>query len=245
MEKELKVKQPLHELIEHSDLNLLEAALPYIDQDFKQPLALYIKLSEMLQVMQGFQNEETLAACGLDDQNINYERMLQAMRMAGNKEQAKKIDQLIQLMNFSKILPSILENTSSAAQNQTSASSLQNQMELMKTLAGFMQQSQNTYTFEQNHSESNNQSTIERLMKDPRTASISPEKLRFIKSFIEHNQQKSPQEMLPQIMQLNSQMKEQGLSFEKNEMELLLDIMKESMTPEERQQIDMVLQLLH
>lgn len=261
MEQEQKVIKPLHQLIEHSDLNLLEAALPYIQQEMRQPLAMYIKMSEFMQVMRSFQNEETLAACGLDDQNMNYEMMLQAMKMAASKEQSQKIDQMIRFMNLSRMLPSILDGT--ATTEQSPPPTAQSQMDLMKTLAGFMQQSQNTssnfsanphYSGQTTQSSNGhtqqpnfNQTTpsaLDSLMKDPRTASVPPEKLQFIKSFVDANQQKSPEEMLPQIMQLSSQMKSQGLSFEKNEMELLLDIMKESMTPEEKQQIDMVLQLL-
>ena len=113
----------------------------------------------------------------------------------------------------------------------------------MKTLANFMQMNQQTQS--QSSSQTNAQQTpLERLMNDPRTASVPIEKLQFIQAFIKSNGESSPSELLPKMLQLNSQMQAQNLSFNKQEMELLLDILKESMTAEEKQQIDMLLKML-
>ena len=237
MEKETTLQKPLQQLLQHSDLNLLEAALPFVPLEMKKLLAMYIKFSEMTEVMHGFEDEETLAMCGLDDQNMNYEMMLQAMRMAANKEQADKLEQMIRLMNLGKSLPAMME---SAMSPQSSSNS---QIDMMKTLANFMQMNQQTQA--QSSSQTNAQKTpLERLMNDPRTASVPIEKLQFIQAFIKSNGESSPSELLPKMLQLNSQMQAQNLSFNKQEMELLLDILKESMTPEEKQQIDMLLKML-
>ena len=249
MEQEPMNQRPLHQLLQNSNLNLLEAALPYVPGTMRRPLAMYIKFSEMTEVMNGFENEEVLAACGLDDQNMNYEMMLQAMRMSASKEQSEKLEQMIRIMNLSKMIPSMFENAVSPQPNTQVPNQANQQADLMKKLAGLMQMNQqgqtNTSTQGVNPNQySSKNSPIDALMSDPRTATISPEKLQFIRSFVQGNQNKSPEEMLPQMMQLNSQMQSQGLSFDKNEMELLLDILKGSMTPEERNQIDMILKML-
>lgn len=237
MEQESMKRRPLHQILQNSNLNLLEAALPYVPEGLRRPLAVYIKFSEMTEVMNGFENEEVLEACGLNDQNMNYEMMLQAMRMAASKEQSEKLEQMIRMMNLGKMLPNMFEQAASPQSNTQGGSS--QQMDMMRTLANFMQMNQSTQSQQQQNSPA-----MEALFKDPRTASISPEKLQFIQRFIESNQKKSPDELLPQIMQLSNEMQSQGLSFNKQEMELLLDILKESMTPEERNQVDMVLQML-
>lgn len=239
MEQESMKQQPLHQILQNSNLNLLEAALPYVPEKLRRPLAVYIKFSEVTEVMNGFENEEVLEACGLNDQNMNYELMLQAMKMSASKEQSEKLEQMMRIMNLGKMLPSMLEqvNSPKSSSNTPLQENSAQSMDMMKTLANFMQMNQQPQS-------SQHSSAIHALLNDPRTSSIPPEKLQLIQGFIANHQKKSPDELLPQIMQLSNQMQSQGLSFNKQEMELLLDILKESMTPEERNQVDMVLQML-
>ena len=236
MEQESMNRRPLHQILQNSNLNLLEAALPYVPGGLRLPLAMYIKFSEMREVMNGFEDEEVLAACGLDDNNMNYEMMLQAMKMTASKEQAEKLDQMMRIMNLGKMLPSMFEQVASSQTSEQGSSS--QQMDMMKTLANFMQMNQSQ------SQQTSKSASMEALFRDPRSASIPPDKLQFIQSFIEGNQNKSPEELLPQIMQLSSQMQAQGLSFNKQEMELIFDILKESMTEEQRNQVNMVLKML-
>ncbi|MBO8463213.1 MAG: hypothetical protein IAC13_04695, partial [Firmicutes bacterium] len=113
MEQESMKQQPLHQILQNSNLNLLEAALPYVPEKLRRPLAVYIKFSEVTEVMNGFENEEVLEACGLNDQNMNYEMMLQAMKMSASKEQSEKLEQMMRIMNLGKMLPSMLEQINS------------------------------------------------------------------------------------------------------------------------------------
>lgn len=244
MEQESTTQRPLHQLLQHSNLNLLESALPYVAESMRRPLAMYIKLMEMNEVMNGFENEEILAACGLDDQNMNYEMMLQAMRMSASKEQSDKLDQMIRIMNLGKMIPTMFENAASPPKSNQTPHQTNQQVDMMQKLASFMQMNQQGTKTPTQQATQTQPSPFDTLCKDPRTASIPEEKLQLIRSFIESNQSKSPQDLLPQIMQLNSSMQAQGLSFNKMEMELLMDLLKESMTPEERNQIDMVLKML-
>ena len=238
MEKEPIPIKPLEQMLQNSNLNLLEAALPYVEYRIRRPLAMYIKFSELTEVVSGLEDEETLSACGLNDQGMNYEMMLQAMKMTATKEQSAKLEQITHFMNLSKILPSILETNSS-----TNKSPTQNQeTDIMQQFTNFMQMKQQFYP--NSKQEQKPTSPTEVFMTDPRTKNIAPEKLQLIQQFIIANQTKSPSEILPQMMQLSNQMKAQGLSLTKTEMELLIDVLKSTMSPEERTQIDRVIQML-
>ena len=58
--------------------NMLEDALPYLPPTLKKSAALYIKLHELQNIMEDFDDEDTLSACGLDQNNASLEMMLTA-----------------------------------------------------------------------------------------------------------------------------------------------------------------------
>lgn len=238
MELERSTTKPLEQMLQNSNLNLLEAALPYVDLHIRRPLAMYIKFSELTEVMTGLEDEDTLTACGLNEQGMNYEMMLQAMKMTASKEQSGKIEQITQLMNLTKILPSLLENSAPSKQSFSS----NQDSDIMHQFTNFMQMKQQLYPDTKQEPKPTNPTEV--FMTDPRTQNIAPEKLQLIQQFIMSNQKKSPSEILPQMMQLSNQMKSQGLSLTKIEMELLIDVLKSTMSPEERTQIDRVIQML-
>ena len=46
--------------------NMLEDALPYLPPNLKKIAAIYIKLTELSKISSEFDNEQTLSACGFD-----------------------------------------------------------------------------------------------------------------------------------------------------------------------------------
>ncbi|EFV23169.1 hypothetical protein HMPREF1011_01005 [Anaerostipes caccae] len=84
---------------------MLEDALPYLPPTLKKSAALYIKLHELQNIMEDFDDEDTLSACGLDQNNASLEMMLTAMRMRAPKETSKQIDQILQMMKMAKNVP--------------------------------------------------------------------------------------------------------------------------------------------
>ena len=46
--------------------NMLEDALPYLPPNLKKVAAIYIKLTELSKISSEFDNEQTLSACGFD-----------------------------------------------------------------------------------------------------------------------------------------------------------------------------------
>lgn len=73
---------------------------------------------------------------------------------------------------------------------------------------------------------------------------ISPAKLRIILELMEASKGKSSDAIMPLFMQANQKMQQQGLQFTSEESQLILDMLKQDMTPEERKRIEMMQSIL-
>lgn len=76
--------------------------------------------------------------------------------------------------------------------------------------------------------------------QNPKLRNIHPTKLRIINEIKEQSKYQSAEELLPQILQINQELKRRNLSFTKEESALLLEAMEESMSPAERQKFQMI-----
>ena len=123
--------------------NMLEDALPYLPPTLKKSAALYIKLHELQNIMEDFDDEDTLSACGLDQNNASLEMMLTAMRMRAPKETSKQIDQILQMMKMAKMYQSYQDflqanpNANASPGNSSADSDM-----MAKLMPLFMSQSQ-------------------------------------------------------------------------------------------------------
>ena len=75
-------------------------------------------------------------------------------------------------------------------------------------------------------------------------SSLDPKKLDIIQFLISSCKGKSLELILPDLMAASSRLSEQGLSFSNEEISLIIDGLKENMTPEEQQRIDMLRPLI-
>lgn len=75
-------------------------------------------------------------------------------------------------------------------------------------------------------------------------SSLDPKKLEIIKFVISSCQGKPLESILPDLMAASSRLSEQGLSFTNEEISLIMDSLKKSMSPEEQQRIDMIRPLI-
>ncbi|MBO5237508.1 MAG: hypothetical protein J6B50_01855 [Lachnospiraceae bacterium] len=73
---------------------------------------------------------------------------------------------------------------------------------------------------------------------------ISPAKLRIILDLMEASKGKGSDAIMPLFMQANLKMQQQGLQFTPEESKLILDMLKEDMTPEEVRKVDMMQSIL-
>ena len=61
-------------------LIMLEDALPYLPPNLKKVAAIYIKLTELSKISSEFDNEQTLSACGFDQDPASMELLLNALK---------------------------------------------------------------------------------------------------------------------------------------------------------------------
>ncbi len=61
--------------------NMLEDALPYLPPNLKKVAAIYIKLTELSKISSEFDNEQTLSACGFDQDPASMELLLNALKL--------------------------------------------------------------------------------------------------------------------------------------------------------------------
>lgn len=73
---------------------------------------------------------------------------------------------------------------------------------------------------------------------------IPPAKLRIILDLIEASQGKGSDSILPLFMQINQKMQQQGLQFTKEESQLILELLRSDMSPEEARKLDMIQSIL-
>lgn len=83
------------------------------------------------------------------------------------------------------------------------------------------------------------------IKNNPEFSSINPQKLELIDDFVQQNQGKKVQELIPQFIALKSKMVQKGLSFTPAESELMLNVLKQSMTPEEQKRVEQMHNMVH
>ena len=73
---------------------------------------------------------------------------------------------------------------------------------------------------------------------------ISPEKLNFLMQFAAQNKSNNAKEMSNMIMGAVSDAKQEGIQFSPTETDLIIEVLKQNMTPAEQQKADQILMLM-
>lgn len=73
---------------------------------------------------------------------------------------------------------------------------------------------------------------------------IAPAKLRIILDLMENSKGKGPESLMPLLIQTNQKMQQQGIQFTPEESRLMLDLLKQDMTPAEVKKVEMMQSLL-
>lgn len=120
---------PFDQVLKTPEIEMLNAALPYVSNQMRKPLAIYIKSTEMRHILSDLDNEETLSACGFTQDSPDPEAMLKAMKLAGGKNASPQIDQMLQMINLLKTYQKINEM-------------VQNNPEMMSFLNNMLNQAQ-------------------------------------------------------------------------------------------------------
>ena len=75
-------------------------------------------------------------------------------------------------------------------------------------------------------------------------ANISPEKINFLMNFAAQNKTGNAQDMSNMIMGAVNNAKQEGISFTPNETDLIVEVLKQNMSPEEQRKADQILMLM-
>ncbi len=75
---------------------------------------------------------------------------------------------------------------------------------------------------------------------NPKLTGIDPLKLKIILEIKNKSKNKSIEELLPEIMKINQELNRRQMNFTKQESELLLDAIEESLSPSDKQKFNMI-----
>ncbi len=76
--------------------------------------------------------------------------------------------------------------------------------------------------------------------ENPRLKNIDPLKLKIINEIQRKSKNRSIEELLPEIMKINQELNRRNMSFTKEETSVLLDVIEENLSPEEKQRFAML-----
>lgn len=78
------------------------------------------------------------------------------------------------------------------------------------------------------------------INNDPRLKNLSPIKQKLISEIANSSTSKPMEQMLPEIMQINQELSRRNIAFTKEESNLIMDILMEQASPDERRKIAMI-----
>ena len=83
-----------------------------------------------------------------------------------------------------------------------------------------------------------------KLQNDPRLKNMHPLKREILLRLSNSQSTMTPEQMLPQLMEINKELQKRDLSFSRSESEIVLDVLSEGMSPQEKQKINMIKSML-
>lgn len=128
-------RHPLDNLIRDDRLFMLEAVLPFVSDNMKAPLAMYIKIMELQSILSCLQDRSYMESCGLHKDINNQDDILSSLAACGFPDvqgqfaNIKKMMDMMKVMEASKEMPgkgsggsglfSDLFGSSSSSENDT------------------------------------------------------------------------------------------------------------------------------
>ena len=82
------------------------------------------------------------------------------------------------------------------------------------------------------------------FQNNPAFNNLSPEKLAFLMNFANTKKPTQMQEMMPFLLNSMSQAKKQNIQFTASESDLLIEILKQNLPPEESRKVDMMMRIM-
>ncbi len=79
----------------------------------------------------------------------------------------------------------------------------------------------------------------------PEFSNFDPMKLALLDQLFDKYKGQKPEVVIPQLMKANTELKKRGVTFTSDEMNKILNVIMEDMSPTQRQQINMLLNMMN
>lgn len=79
----------------------------------------------------------------------------------------------------------------------------------------------------------------------PEFQKLHPVKKQIIQELVSNQETMSPETMLSKVMTINKELSKRNLNFSKEESSLLIQILKQSMSPSDQQKVDLLMGMFH
>ncbi|HKL99659.1 MAG TPA: hypothetical protein VJZ06_07115 [Mobilitalea sp.] len=79
---------------------------------------------------------------------------------------------------------------------------------------------------------------------NPRMKNVDPRKLTILLDLVKEAEGKSMDKMMPLIMNTNKKLKEQDLTFNKEESDIMMEILTKNLSPKEKMQLEMIKKMM-
>ena len=102
-ERDLKLTDLDYAIADHH-IQMLKAAIPYLDLPQQQTISIWVKLRELIQTKQFFNDNDLgmLSVCSLDKDHTTPPDMLEAVRPYANQKEQEMIDMLSSILKNKK-----------------------------------------------------------------------------------------------------------------------------------------------
>ena len=82
------------------------------------------------------------------------------------------------------------------------------------------------------------------FQNNPAFANLTPEKMNFLMNFANTKKPTQMQEMMPFLLASMNQAKKENIQFSPTETDLLIEVLKQSLSPEEAKKADMIINFM-
>lgn len=79
---------------------------------------------------------------------------------------------------------------------------------------------------------------------NPKIKNVDPRKLAILLEVVKEAEGKPMDKLLPLLMNTNKKLREQNLTFNKDESEILMEILTKNMSPKEKAQFEMIRKMM-
>ncbi len=84
------------------------------------------------------------------------------------------------------------------------------------------------------------------LLNNPQLKDISPEKLQLLMELTKNNSSssKNPQDIAASLKEASETVKKEGINFSSNERDMIIEVLKQSMPPQEQKKVDLLMGMM-